>query len=126
MPDFQAKEKDDQHYPPQPEREPLDKVSDGTAVNHYYLRDRLATVEDVSAPGFFDFMRDTFRSGSSKGVIHMVTAHLGEVADGLIEVDLHCVEAPTPSGGPVVMAVADVKKFRPTVKPGGKAGSKAA
>jgi hypothetical protein len=118
---FVAKEKGEL-YPVQPPktspiREPLPKVADGTAVNHYYFRDKAATVAEVSAPGFFDFMRDTFRSGGQKGVVHMITAHLGEVAEGLTEVTLHLVDAPTQFSGPVVMAVADTKRYKPATKP---------
>jgi hypothetical protein len=62
-------------------------------------------------------MRDTFRSGGQKGVVHMITAHLGEVAEGLTELTLHLVDAPTQFGGPVVMAVADTRRFKPATKP---------
>lgn len=120
MTSFTAKTKEEL-YPeydatPQPEREPLCKMADGTAVNHYYFRDRAASVNDVSAPGFFNFMRDCFRSGGGKGVVHMVTCQLGEVAEGLTEVDLHLVVAPGNFSGPVVMAVGPVKHYKPTVK----------
>ena len=115
MPNFQAKTKEDP-YPPKPEREPLPHVSDGTAFNHYYYRDKAHTVDDVSAPGFFNFMRDTFRSGAQKSVVHMVTCQLGEVAEGLIEVDLHVVDAPSASTGPVTMAVGPVNRYKPITK----------
>ena len=114
MPNFQAKTKESHHQ--QPEREPLPHVSDGTALNHYYYRDKAYTVDDVSAPGFFNFMRDTFRSGAQKSVVHMVTCQLGEVAEGLIEVDLHVVDAPSASTGPVTMAVGPVKRYKPITK----------
>jgi hypothetical protein len=113
MPNFQTVTKE--NHTPQPMREPLCQMHDGTSVNVYYLRSKTDTVEDVSSPGFFDFMRDNFRSGDWRGVIHMVRCHLGEVKDGLTEVDLHVVDAPSPSGGPVVMALGPVKKFKPKV-----------
>ena len=117
MPQFEAKTKEDP-YPPKPEREPLSHVADGTAFNHYYYRDKAYTVDDVSAPGFFNFMRDTFRSGAQKSVVHMVTCQLGEVAEGLIEVDLHVVDAPSASTGPVTMAAGPVKRYKTTTKEG--------
>ena len=98
---------------PEREREPLGKISDGTCCNAYFLHDRFATVEEVCAPGFFDFMRDTFRSGKQKGVCHFVTAYLGEISDGLTQVELQVLDAPSPSGGPVIMAVGNVQRFEP-------------
>jgi hypothetical protein len=98
---------------PEHPREPLCKVSDGTSANHYYFRDKFASVADVSAPGYFDFMRDSFTSGSNKGVIHMILCHLGEIADGLTAVDLHVVDAPRSIREPVIMAVGAVQKFAP-------------
>lgn len=120
MPNFQAKSKKEL-YPeydetPPPPPEPLCKMADGTAVNHYYFRDKTLTVDDVSAPGFFNFMRETFRSGGGKGVIHMVTCQLGEVAEGLTEVDLHVVSAPGSYNGKVVMAAGPVKHYKPRLK----------
>ena len=94
-------------------REPLCKVSDGTAINHYYLKDKIATVEDVCAAGFFNFMREPFLSGSSKSVVHFVTAHLGSVAEGLTTVDLHLVDAPRSLLEPVIMAAGPVQRFTP-------------
>lgn len=116
MPNFQAKTKEDLPAPPAPEREPLCKMADGTVVNHYYFRDKTLTVDDVSAPGFFNFMRDCFRSGGGKGVVHMVTCHLGEVTEGLTEVDLHLVAAPGSYTGTVLMAVGPVKRYKPQLK----------
>jgi len=120
MPTFVAKTKKEL-YPeydatPQPEREPLPHVADGTAVNHYYYRGKVDTVDDVSAPGFFNFMRDTFRSGRQKAVVHWVTCDLGDVTEGLIRIDLHLVDAPSAFSGPVVMACGPVKRFKPTAK----------
>ena len=126
MPNFEAVSKQDlaakadpQHlYPkydatPEQHREPLDKFSDGTALNHFYFRSKTDTVAEVSAPGFFDFMRDTFRSGRQQSVVHFITCLLGEIADGLTQVELHLVDAPSQFSGPVVMAAGDVKKFKP-------------
>jgi len=106
----------DETPPPPPEREPLPKVSDGTAVNCYYYRDRAASVDDVSAPGYFNFMRDCFRSGANKGVVHKVTCDLGEITEGLITVDLHVVAAPSAHSGHVVMAVGPVIRYKPVAK----------
>ena len=96
---------------PPPEREPLGKVSDGTCCNIYFLHDKFATVEMITAPGFFDFMRDTFRSGKKKGVVHLVTAYLGLIEDGLTQVDLQLLDAPSLSGGPVIMAAGNIQRF---------------
>ena len=78
MPNFAVKEKPAAIVAPI--REPLSKVSDGTALNHYYHRSKTDSLEDVTAPGYFNWMRDTFRSGFKKGVIHYVSVHLGEIA----------------------------------------------
>ena len=95
MPNFEAKEKQEfqKLYPeyaagPAPDREPLSKMADGTACNAYFMHSKFDTVEMVSMPGYFDFMRDTFRSGKQKGVCHFVTAYLGEIGDGLTQVEL--------------------------------------
>ena len=122
MRNFQAKTKEELHdnQPPnlpQPECEPLCKMADGTDMNHYYFRGKAVTVDEVSAPGFFNFMRENFRSGRQKSVVHMVTCQLGEVTEGLIEVDLHLVDAPSAFSGPVVMAVGPVKHYKPQLKP---------
>ena len=75
MPTFVVEEKDR----PAPARleEPLPHLSDGTAVNQYYFRSKTDTVRDVCKPGRFNFMRDSFRSGAHKGVVHLVKAMLG-------------------------------------------------
>ena len=85
------------------ELEPLCKWADGTAVNVYYHRDKVATVLDVCKPGFFNFMRDTFRSGAGQGVVHYVICVLGDAAAGFKEVRLILDKAPLPSGGDVTM-----------------------
>ncbi len=128
MPNFEAKEKAEfqKLYPeynaaPQVEREPLSKMADGTACNHYYMHSKLDTVEMVSMPGYFDFMRDTFRSGKQKGVVHLVSCYLGEIGDGLTQVELQLLDAPSPSGGPVIMAVGPVTRFAPVEVPKDKA-----
>lgn len=113
---FTAKTKEDLPDTPPPEREPLPHISDGTAVNHYYFRDKTLTVDDVSAPGFFNFMRDCFRSGAAKSVVHKITCDLGEVAEGLTEVGLHVVVAPSAHSGHVVMAVGTVICYKPQLK----------
>ena len=111
MPNFIARESDTPAKPaPQ---EPLPHISDGTSINQYYHRSRTDTVRDVCRPGHFDFMRDTFRSGAKMGVVHMVKCMLGEVVDGLTEVDLHLVEAPSPYSGPVLMAKGAARKYTP-------------
>jgi len=112
MPNFQAKLKNEINLPEQPPREPLPKLADGTDVNVYYFRDKTATVTDVTAPGFFNFMRDTFRSGARMGVVHMVKCLLGEVADGLVEIDLHVTASPDTYSGPVLMAASEPKKYK--------------
>ena len=109
MPNFAVKEKPTAIVAPI--REPLSKVSDGTALNHYYHRSKTDSVEDVTAPGYFNWMRDTFRSGFKKGVIHYVSVHLGEIADGLTQVDLHVVDVPATFSQPVIMAVGNVTHF---------------
>ena len=111
MPNFAVKEKDS----PTPTRleEPLPHLSDGTAVNCYYHRSKTDTVRDVCRPGRFDFMRESFRSGAHKGVIHMVKCMLGNAEDGLTEIDLHLVEAPGSYSGPVIMAKGAVRKYSP-------------
>jgi hypothetical protein len=98
---------------PAPEREPLSKISDGTCVNSYFFHDKFATVEEVCAPGFFDFMRSTFQSGSKKGVCHFVSAYLGKIEDGLTEVQLQVLAVPSQSEGPVIMAVGRIQEFKP-------------
>ena len=120
MPNFEAKEKQEfqKLYPeynagPEPDREPLCKMADGTACNHYYMHSKFDTVEMVTAPGYFNFMRDTFRSGRQKGVVHLVSCYLGKIEDGLKEVQLQLLDAPSPSGGPVVMAVGNIQRFEP-------------
>lgn len=129
MTTFQTKvrDRDDNIVTVQPEREPLCKVSDNTDCNHYYYRDEFATVEDVSKPGFFNFMRDTFRSGAKRRntprVVHMIMCDLGEVTEGLTRIDLHVVEAPSAFDGPVTMAVGTATRFKPTAKTD-KGGSK--
>jgi hypothetical protein len=116
MVNFTAKEKGEPKpggVTPERAREPLDKFSDGTAVNHYYFRSKTDTVATVTAPGFFNFMRETFSSGIKKGIVHFVTCHLGEVSDGLTQVDLHVVDVPTQFSGPVLMAAGSVNHFEP-------------
>ena len=122
MPNFEAKTKPEmaaKHereplYPtydatPEKIREPLSKFGDNTAVNHYFYQSATASVEDVCSPGYFDWMRDSFRSGRSKSVIHLVSCYLGTISEGLVVVDLSLIDAPSPSGGPVIMA--PVKRF---------------
>ena len=111
MPDFVATERD--NAPPPPPREPLDKWSDGTAVNHYYMRSKTDDVIDVCKPGYFNFMKETFRSGGHKGVVHYVTCLLGQIEDGLTEVRLHLIDAPGGFSGDVIMAKGESRKFTP-------------
>ena len=120
MPNFEAKDKQEfqKLYPeydagPAPDREPLCKMADGTACNHYYMHSKFDTVEMVSMPGYFDFMRDTFRSGKQKGVVHLVSCFLGVIEEGLTQVELQLLDAPSASSGPVVMAVGRVTRFEP-------------
>ena len=112
---FQAKEKQDLYpgYNATPEkiREPLSKFGDNTSVNHYFFQSATASVEDVCSPGYFDWMRDSFRSGRSKSVIHLVSCYLGTISEGLTVVDLSLIDAPSPSGGNVIMA--PVTRFEP-------------
>jgi hypothetical protein len=97
--------------------EPLCKFSDGTSINHFYHRSKTDTVEMVTAPGFFNFMRDSFRSGRQKSVVHLVSCFLGEVEEGLTQIDLCLVDAPSSFDGNVIMA--RVTRFEPVkaVKP---------
>ena len=115
MPTFTSRTKSQmQNYDepaPAPVREPLCKVSDGTAVNNFYMKSKTDTVEDVIGPGYFNFMRDTFLSGASRSVVHFVTCHLGDVAEGLTAIDLHLVNAPRSLSEPVIMAAGPVQRF---------------
>jgi hypothetical protein len=109
MPNFAIKEKPAATVVPL--EEPLSHFSDGTAVNVHYYRSKTSTVEDVTRPGFFDFQRDTFTSGFKKGIVHQVVCHLGEIAGGLTQVDLHVAEVPATFTQPIIMAVGNVVKF---------------
>ena len=100
MATFTAKTKDeiDPLYPVTPPTqkilEPLPKMADGTSMNHYYHRSTTDTVEDVLRPGRFDHMKDTFRSGAQKSVVHLVTCLLGEIETGLTRMDIHLWSPP--------------------------------
>lgn len=55
-------------------------------------------------------MKETFRSGKQKSVVHLVSCYLGEVETGLVKIDLHLVDAPSSYDGHVIMArVKDAK-----------------
>ncbi len=113
-PEMAAKHEREPLYPtydatPEKIREPLSKFGDNTAVNHYFFQSATASVEDVCSPGSFNWMRDSFRRGRSKNVIHLVSCYLGNIPEGLTQVDLSLVDAPSASSGPVTMA--PVKRF---------------
>ena len=84
-------------------------MSDNTAVNHYYHRSKTDTLEDVLRPGFFNFMKENFRSGKQKAVVHLVSCYLGEIEDGLTIIDLNLVDAPAGQNQDVLMA--QTKRF---------------
>ena len=114
MATFTAKTKEELYptYDATPERiiEPLPKLHDGTSVNVYFYRSKTDTPEDVLRPGFFNHMKQTFRSGRQKSVLHLVSCFLGEVETGLVQIDLHVVDAPSSYDGHVIMArVKDAK-----------------
>ena len=60
MPNFEAKESQEfqRLYPeydagPKPEREPLCKMADGTACNHYYMHSKLDTIHPPKSAKFY-------------------------------------------------------------------------
>ena len=91
--------------------EPLPKFSDGTACNVYYHRSTTDTVEDVLRPGWFNHMKETFRSGKQRSVLHLVSCYLGEIETGLVQIDLYLADAPSSFDGNVIMK--PVTRFEP-------------
>jgi len=90
------------------EPEPLALWADvGIGCSVYYHRSATDSVTDICHPGHFNFMREHFLSGRDKRIIHYIIAHLGEIADGMIEARLHVTHCPVSRDEDVTVALSD-------------------